>query len=344
MRILAIESSCDDTAAAVIEANQSSISIVSSVISSQIPLHQKFGGVVPELAAREHVGNILPVINEALMQAGAANNIKNHIEAIAVTTGPGLITSLMVGIETAKTIAHTLSLPLVGVNHIEGHIYANFIGDNLPKLPAIILTVSGGHTNLILMNTLGELKIIGQTRDDAAGEAFDKAAQLMSLGYPGGPAISKFAATVNDEDAKSFSVIFPRPMINSQDFNFSFSGLKTSLLYALKKDDLWRERIPLYCKEFEAAIVDVLISKTLSAAKKFNAKTILLAGGVSANSKLRHDLEKAAIKNQILFSAPQLAYTTDNAAMIGAAAYQKILKNQYSCPADLRAEPNLEIK
>lgn len=344
MRILAIESSCDDTSAAVVEANQSLISVISNVVSSQTDLHQKFGGVVPELAAREHVGNILPVINAALAQAEIdIKEIKNNIDAIAVTSGPGLVTSLMVGIETAKTLAHTLDLPLINVNHIEGHIHANFINRNDIQLPAIVLTVSGGHTNLVMMDENKNLTIVGQTRDDAAGEAFDKAAQLMDLGYPGGPIISKLAAETSDEDKLKYHIDLPRPMIGSHDLDFSFSGLKTAMLYALKNDSEWREKIPSYCDAFESAVVDVLVSKTVAAAKKHGVKTIMLSGGVSANRKLRATLKESAERLGYDFSAPDLAYTSDNAAMIGAAACHKFYLKQFAETSTLRAEPNQEI-
>ncbi len=344
MRILAIESSCDDTSAAVVEDNQSLISVISNVVSSQTDLHQKFGGVVPELAAREHVGNVLPVINAALAQAGIdIKEIKNSIDAIAVTSGPGLVTSLMVGIETAKTLAHTLGLPLINVNHVEGHIHANFIDRDDIQLPAIVLTVSGGHTNLVMMDENKNLTIVGQTRDDAAGEAFDKAAQLMDLGYPGGPIISKLAGEAFDEDKLRYHIDLPRPMIGSHDLDFSFSGLKTALLYALNNDPEWRKKISSYCDAFESAVVDVLVSKTLAAAKKHNVKTIMLSGGVSANRKLRATMKESAEHLNYSFSAPDLAYTSDNAAMIGAAACHKFYQNQFTDITTLRAEPNLEI-
>lgn len=328
----------------MVEATQSLISVISNVVSSQIELHQKFGGVVPELAAREHVGNILPVIDAALEKAGIEiKNAKASLDAIAVTSGPGLITSLMVGIETAKALAHTLDIPLIAVNHIEGHIHANFIDRNDIPLPAIVLTVSGGHTNLVAMAEDKSLAIVGQTRDDAAGEAFDKAAQLMGLGYPGGPIVSKLAAEASTEEVLKHQIDLPRPMINSHDLDFSFSGLKTALLYALKNDPDWKVKIPAYCEAFESAVVDVLAAKTLAAAKKYDIKTIMLSGGVSANRKLRATLEESANQAGYFFSAPALAYTSDNAAMIGAAACHKLAQQQFADTASFRAEPNQEI-
>lgn len=328
----------------MVETNQSLISVISNVVSSQIELHQKFGGVVPELAAREHVGNVVPVINTALERAGIdIKHAKDCLAAIAVTSGPGLITSLMVGVETAKALALAWDLPLISVNHIEGHIHANFIDRNDIQLPAIVLTVSGGHTNLVTMDKDGILAIVGQTRDDAAGEAFDKAAQLMDLGYPGGPIVSKLAGEVSAEVRSKYHINLPRPMINSHDLDFSFSGLKTALLYALKNDADWREKIPSYCNAFESAIVDVLVSKTLAAAKQHDVKTIMLSGGVSANRKLRAALSESAERLGYQFSAPALAYTSDNAAMIGAAACIKLSQNRFADVYSLTAEPNQEI-
>lgn len=324
MYILGIETSCDETAASVIKTDETlrRFSVLSNIISSQIEIHQKYGGVVPEVAAREHVLNILPVIHEALAKA----KIKpQQLKAIGVTKGPGLITSLMTGIETVRALAFAWDKPVIEVNHISGHIHANFIDPASPiKFPAMILTVSGGHTNLVLMDKNHKIKIIGETRDDAAGEAYDKGAKMMGLGYPGGPAIAKYAAeyknTKNDHSASQLN--FPRPMLNSADFDFSFSGLKTSLLYQLQKDKTWQKRIPEYCYEFQQAIIDILVSKTIKAAKKYEARTVMLSGGVSANNELRSQLG-AAVKTRLdktNFLVPAQEYTTDNAAMIATAA------------------------
>jgi len=323
MKILGIETSCDETAASVIEADAKEVKIFSNVISSQIEIHKKYGGVVPEVAAREHVLNILPVVNEALAKAGIKRNeAPKKLDAIAVTIGPGLITSLIVGVETAKTLAYVWKLPVVPINHIEGHIYANFIGDykNI-KLPAIVLTVSGGHTMLVLIKGHGKLQTIGDTRDDAAGEAFDKAAKLMQIGYPGGPIVAEYATKFSGEN----KIILPRPMLNSGNFEFSFSGLKTALLYQLKKDKNWRNNIPAYCQDFQQAIIDVLIGKTIKAAKKFNVRTVMLAGGVAANTELRKQLQNAVEQklDKTKFVMPELQYTTDNAAMVATAGYFK---------------------
>jgi len=344
MLILGIESSCDETAAAVAEGNKQGVKLCSNVISSQINIHKKYGGVVPEVAAREHVLNILPVIEEALHKAGIKRKeVSKKISAIAVTTGPGLITSLMVGIETAKTLAYVWKLPLIGVNHIEGHLYSNFINSS-PKLPAIILTVSGGHTQLVIMKNHLHYKTIGETRDDAAGEAFDKAAKLLGLGYPGGPLLSKQAQQwVTKNKGKQSSIILPRPMIKDISFDFSFSGLKTALLYAIRDDKHYKKRISEYCYAFEQAVVDVLVSKTIRAAKKFEVKTIMLAGGVAANTTLRKKLSQEVEKLGLEFLMPEFQYTTDNAAMIATAGYYK-LKAKKTIPwQKIQVDPNLEL-
>jgi len=318
MYILGIETSCDETAASIIKADsRGKLVVLTNVISSQIAIHQKYGGVIPEVAAREHILNILPVINEALEQA----KIKpSKLDLIAVTKGPGLITSLIVGFETAKTLAYAWKKPLLGLNHIEGHIYSNFINPVRPiKFPALVLTVSGGHTNLVLMLGHNKYKIIGETLDDAAGEAYDKGAKMLGLGYPGGPIIAKLAAEYAKSGQKS-TLIFPRPMLSAKNFDFSFSGLKTSLLYQLQKDKNWKKRINEYCFAYQEAIIDILVKKTLKAASKYQIKTILLSGGVSANQTLRQRFCDSLDK-KTHFLVPDLQYTTDNAAMIAAAAY-----------------------
>jgi len=341
MKILGIETSCDETAASVIE-NNNNIKVLSNIISSQIEIHKKYGGVVPEVAAREHVLNILPVVNEALAKAGIKRNeAPKKLDALAVTIGPGLITSLIVGVETAKTLAYVWKLPVISINHIEGHIYANFIGDYKKiKLPAIILTVSGGHTMLVLMKSHGKFQTIGDTRDDAAGEAFDKAAKLMDIGYPGGPVISAMSEKFNGKN----KINLPRPMLNSGNFDFSFSGLKTALLYQLKKDKDWRNRIPEYSQDFQQAIIDVLIGKTIKAAKKYNVKTVMLAGGVAANKELRKQLQNAVEQKlkDVNFKMPELEYTTDNAAMIATAGYFKA-KQRTSGWTKLKVDCNLKL-
>lgn len=366
MLILGIETSCDETAAAIIKGEKKpggiyKLSVLSNVISSQIDIHRQFGGVVPEVAAREHVLNIIPVIDEALNTAGIKKtDARKKLGTIAVTAGPGLITSLICGVETAKTLSFAWKLPLVSVNHIAGHIYANFIDQKTKfNFPAIILTVSGGHTMLVLMTNYGKFKTIGETRDDAAGEAFDKAAQLLGIGYPGGPAIAAEAIKFNPVDSKQNSkpkVSLPRPMINSPELDFSFSGLKTALLYQVKKDPIrlregekclnWKKRIPEYASEFQQSVIDVLINKTLKAANKYKAKTIMLAGGVSANKELRQQFSESITNKlpKVKLNIPGLKYTTDNAAMIAAAGYFQAEQKDFCDWKKLKANNNHELK
>ena len=347
MRILGIETSCDETAAAVIETGEGDkkVELISNVVASSLYLHSKTGGIIPEVAAREQVRYIIPVIEKAI------ENCKLKIvnlDAIAVTVGPGLIGSLLVGVETAKTLSYVWQKPIIPVNHLIGHIYANFISGNPkseirnPKLdasryelnadikfPVLALIVSGGHTDLVLLKDHGKIKWLGGTRDDAAGEAFDKIGRLLNLPYPGGPAIETQAKKGN---SKSYP--FPRPMIGSNDFDFSFSGLKTAvsrhvILNKVKnprdpsaspQDDIILSNI---CTSVQQAIIDVLISKTLKAAQKYKVKSILLGGGVSANQKLRTDLQSSIInlKSSIKFFAPPKSLCTDNGAMIATAAF-----------------------
>lgn len=336
MIILGIETSCDETAASVVRGVGNKVEVLSNVVSSQIEIHKKYGGVVPEVAAREHVLNILPVVNEAL------KGVKK-IDAIAVTVGPGLVTSLLVGVETAKTLAYAWGKPAVAINHIEGHIYANFI-NNQPKFPALILTVSGGHTMLVLMSGHGKYKVLGETRDDAAGEAFDKAAQLLGLGYPGGPAVAAEAAKLKVK-SRNLIVNLPRPMIESGDFDFSFSGLKTALLYATQRDKNWKKKIPEYAHEFQQAVADVLVHKTIKAALKYNCRNIMLSGGVAANIELRSQLENA-VKNKLTGAKlliPEFKYCTDNAAMIATAGYFRAKRKKFTNWQKLRADANQEL-
>lgn len=340
--ILGIESSCDETAAAILAYNnKEEVKELATVISSQIEIHQKYGGVVPEVAAREHVLNILPVINEVFVKA----KIKpSDLSAIAVTTGPGLITSLISGVETVKSLAYVWKKPLIPINHIEGHIYANFLTSQKDiKFPAIILTVSGGHTILLVMNKKREISIIGETRDDAAGEAFDKGAKMLGLGYPGGPVISKYADKYNKKDQK---LKLPRPMIDSPNFDFSFSGLKTALLYEIQKDSRWKKRINEYCYEYQEAICDILVKKAIKAAKKYKTRTIMLTGGVSANKRLRERFETEVLnsfKNKVNFIVPKLSHTTDNASMIAMAGVYKMKSKKKYNLKDIKAEPGRRI-
>ncbi len=332
MLILGIETSCDETAASLVEIRSGKIKVLSNVVSSQIKLHAKYGGVVPSLAAREHVKNLKSVLELATKNVGL-----KKVDLIAVTAGPGLISSLLVGTAFAKTLAWKLNKPVVGVNHIEGHICSNFlpkIGETYtlhPKpytlYPALCLVVSGGHTQLILMRGFGKYKTVGETLDDAAGEAFDKIARILKLGYPGGPAISVAAEKLETGNWK-LETKLPRPMINSKNFDFSFSGLKTAVLYLdrdLKKksgkNKLPKELISLIAAEAQQAIVDVLVSKTIKAAQKYGAKSIMLSGGVSANKLLRSELQKNAEQREVKYFQPSPEYTTDNAAMIALASY-----------------------
>ncbi len=327
MYILGIESSCDESAAAVLKASGQKTEILSSVIASQIEIHAQYGGVIPEIAAREHVLNILPTIESALKEAKIT---KKDIKAIAVTQGPGLITSLIAGIETAKTLALVWEKPLIPVHHIIGHIYANFINQAIPpKFPLLALVVSGGHSNLIYMSGHYNFKIIGETRDDAAGEAYDKAAKMMGLSYPGGPIVAEHAQIFRDSGQMA-KIELPRPMLNSPDLDFSFSGLKTALLYQLQKDKNWRQRLPEYCFAFEQAIIDTLIHKTIKAVKQYNPKSIVLAGGVAANNALRQQLTAKITEKlpKVKLYLPDRKYTTDNAAMIASAGYFRYYKKK----------------
>lgn len=349
MKILAIESSCDETAAAVIDGKAEQVRVLSNIVSSQIEIHKKYGGVIPELAAREHVLNILPVVNEALLVAGIKRDeATKKLDAIAVTAGPGLMTALSVGVESAKSLAQAWKLPLIATNHIAGHIYANWILSEQPKaklqFPMVILTVSGGHNMLVLMKNHLDYTVIGDTLDDAAGEAFDKGAKMLGLGYPGGPAIAAAAASIDNYQLSIINTL-PRPMITAANFNFSFSGLKTALLYALKKDKAWRKKIPAYAAEYQQAIIDCLVAKTIKAAKKHQVKTVLLAGGVSANKELRRQLAEAvAVKLPgVGFGLPELQYTTDNAAMIASAAYFLAREKHYTPWQKISTNPNLDL-
>ncbi len=358
MYILGIETSCDETAASLIKFNKKTkqVQVLSNIISSQIQIHKKYGGVVPEVAAREHVLNIIPVINEALNKTQLK---PKQLDLIGITKGPGLITSLMTGVETARTLAYAWNKPIIEVNHIDGHIYSNFINpQSTIKFPALILTVSGGHTILLRMSKGQEIKIIGETRDDAAGEAYDKGAKMLNLSYPGGPIISYYAAqykkTLNKLNNKKKSlkksilepILLPRPMINSNNFDFSFSGLKTALLYQLQKDPNWRERVPAYCFQYQQAIIDILVSKTLKAAKKFQVKTIMLSGGVSANIELRAQMANMVKKNlpKNNFLVPDKKYTTDNAVMIAVAAAHKSKGHKSVNFKQIRVDASLQLK
>ena len=338
MKILGIETSCDETAVAIIETSdkkqETSIRVLSNTISSQIKLHAKYGGVVPNLAAREHVKNIGHVFKLALKKSKTKIG---DIDLIAVTRGPGLGPALLVGIAFAKTLAWKYQKPLVGINHLEGHIYSNWLKPVEVKStlcsfsevgPILNLIVSGGHTELVLMTNHGKYKIIGETLDDAVGEAFDKVARLLELGYPGGPAVAQRATAfkVKSEKLKVGEIKFPRPMEKSKDYNFSYSGLKTSVLYKIR--DLENAGIKIteniknkICSEFQKAAIEVLINKTVRAAKEYEVRSIFLSGGVSANKYLRTELAKESKNIGLNYSQPELEYTGDNASMIALAGY-----------------------
>jgi N6-L-threonylcarbamoyladenine synthase len=338
MKILAIETSCDETAVSVVEADKKhNLKVLSNFISSQIKLHAKWGGVVPHLAAREHVKNISHVFKAGLAEAGI-QDWKKEIDLIAITHGPGLGPALLVGLTFARTLASQSGLPIVGVNHMDGHIHANWLDAEKPMkniFPVLNLIVSGGHTELVLMKDHGSYKIVGETMDDAVGEAFDKVARLLGLGYPGGPIVSKRASEFKEKNP-DLNITFPRPMLHSKDFNFSYSGLKTAVLYKIRelesrKIKLTKEVVNEICYEFQKAAIEVLVVKAMAAAKKYKAKALLLSGGVSANSHLRSELAIATKENKLKYFQPQMKYTTDNAAMIAAAGYFKFLKNKNAC-------------
>lgn len=348
MIILSIETSCDETAAAIVKFAGRKAEALSDVVSSQIKMHEKYGGVVPQLAARAHLQNMVPVLEKAYRQAGIK---KNQIDYIAVTHGPGLIPALMIGVNAAKALSYALGKPLVAVNHLEGHIYANWLGEKegsiyplrSPEFPVLCLIVSGGHTQLVLMQKDMQFRIVGETVDDAVGEAFDKAAKILGLGYPGGPRIEKLARTGNAE-----AISFPRPMLGSQDLNFSFSGLKTAVLYETAGKDLGGGRyVADVAASFQAAALEVLAIKTLRAAKKYGAKHIFLGGGVSANKALRKILRDKAKKELpgVQVGFPPLRFTTDNALMIAIAAYYRLrAKKGITDYKLLTADMNLRLK
>lgn len=329
MQILAIETSCDETAASVVEKSAQGVFVLNNVVASQIKLHQKFGGVFPEHASRAHAEKIIPVAERALDK-------RRSVNVIAVTTGPGLIGSLLIGVNFAKTLAFANGLPIIGINHLLGHIYSNWAQKPFPNFPAIVMVISGGHTGLYLMKDHNNIKALGATLDDAAGEAFDKVARILGLGYPGGPAIAKAAQKGNPQ---AFN--FPRSMLERQDFDFSFSGLKTAVLYQSKK--VKSKNKADFAASFQQAVIDILVGKTIQAASKFRPKSICFCGGVSANKELRQQLKKAVSDLSWCpsFHVPAIHLSTDNAAMIGiAAAYHVDQKTTWD---KVRAEANLKL-
>ena len=331
--ILGIESSCDETAAAVIKNGRE---VLSNVISSQIDLHTLYGGVVPEIASRKHIEKINQVVEAALEEAGKS---LEEIDGIAVTYGPGLVGALLVGVSFAKALAFALNKPLVGVHHIEGHISANFIEHKDLEPPFACLVVSGGHTHLVVVKDYGEYEILGCTRDDAAGEAFDKVARAIGLGYPGGPKIDKVSKEGNPD-----AIHFPRAKVENSPYDFSFSGLKSSVLNYINSCEMKGEavNVPDVAASFQKAVVDVLVEHALIAVEEFGFHKFALAGGVASNSSLRKAFEEACKKRNIEFYCPSPVFCTDNAAMIGAAGYYEYIKGTRS-GYDLNAVPNLKL-
>ena len=331
--ILAIESSCDETSAAVVVNGRE---VLSNVIASQISTHEKYGGVVPEVASRMHIEAVSGVVEEALLEA---NITLDKIDAIGVTYGPGLVGALLVGLQFAKGLAFSSKKPLVGVNHIEGHICANYIQHKDLKPPFVSLVVSGGHTFIVHVKDYGKYEVIGQTRDDAAGEAYDKVARALGLGYPGGPKIDKLAKEGNPK-----AIVFPKANFHEETLDFSFSGVKSAVLNYLNKCKMQNIEVNKadVAASFQQAVVDVLKDNVLLTCKKKNVKTIAIAGGVASNSTLRETLTNAASKRgiEVLFPAPILC--TDNAAMIGSAAYFNFINGKIS-DLNLNAKPNLKF-
>jgi len=333
VKILALESSCDETAAAVVEDGRE---VLSNIISSQIDIHTLYGGVVPEIASRKHVERVNQVIREALQ---AANCSLSDIDAIAVTYGPGLVGPLLVGVSCAKAISLSTGIPLVGVHHIEGHISANYIENKELEPPFVCLVVSGGHSHLVKVLDYGKYEILGKTRDDAAGEAFDKVARSIGLGYPGGPKIDKVSKLGNPN-----AIQFPRAKVEGSVYDFSFSGLKSAVLNYLNSLEMKGET---YVQEdvaasFQKAVVDVLVDHSMQAIREYGIKKFALAGGVASNSSLRAAMEEACAKEGVEFYKPSPILCTDNAAMIGAAGYYEFINGNISS-YDLNAVPALKL-
>lgn len=342
MQILAIDTSCDDTAISLIDAKEGHFKILSNIVSSQVKLHTKYGGVYPSLAKREHQRNLPLVFHRATKKINVSK-----IDYIAVTVGPGLEPCLWQGINFAQKLTEDLKLQIIPVNHIEAHILANFIGQNSKFFPAVCLVVSGGHTQLILMKDIGKYQLIAETRDDAAGECFDKVARILGLGYPGGPAIAKLASQWKSkiQNPKS-KIILPRPMIYTKDYDFSFSGLKTAVLYQVKsakRKAKNQKYVKEMCYEVQQAIIDVLISKTLKAAKEFKVKSIIVGGGVAANEELRKQFQSKvkSLGFKVDFFVPEKIFCTDNAVMVAVTAF--LNKKKIKKAGEIKAEANLKI-
>lgn len=333
VKILAIESSCDETAAAVVINGRE---VRSNVISSQIALHTLYGGVVPEIASRKHIEKINQVITQALEDA---DTTLEEIDAIGVTYGPGLVGALLVGVAEAKAIAYAAKKPLVGVHHIEGHICANYIENKELEPPFLCLVASGGHTHLVKVADYGKYEIIGRTRDDAAGEAFDKVARAIGLGYPGGPKIEKKAKEGNDK-----AIVFPKAKVAENPYDFSFSGLKSAVLNYINGCKMKRQEINEadIAASFQKAVIDVLVEHAVHAAKEYRIDKFAIAGGVASNQTLREAMGKACKERGIQFYHPSPIFCTDNAAMIGSAAYYEYLQGRRD-GWDLNAVPNLKL-
>ncbi len=335
-RVLGIETSCDETAAAIVQAGTS---VLSSVVSSQVDLHARYGGVVPEIASRAHVDLIVPVIAQAFVEAGLSDRPIDgadcEIDAVAATYGPGLVGALLVGVSAAKALALAWDVPFIAVNHLEAHLYATLLEEPDLELPLVVLLVSGGHTLLVHMQDHGQYKVLGSTIDDAAGEAFDKVARFLGLGYPGGPAIDKLAITGDPEAVK-----FPRPMSGDGTFDVSFSGLKTAVINHVRKHpDVSTADV---AASFQEAVVDVLVTKARAAARKVGAKGLCLGGGVAANSRLRERFLDVCVAEDIRGFLPSREMCTDNAAMVASAAWYR-WRSDGPSPLDTGAFPNLGI-
>lgn len=339
--ILGIETSCDETAVAVLEGtgdpSPSAIKLRSNIIASQIALHRQFGGVVPEVASRCHVETIIPVMDQALSEAGVS---LSDITVVAATHGPGLVGAVLVGLSAAKALALAQDIPFVGVNHIEAHMYANFIEHPDLAPPFVCLVVSGGHSDLVYLKDYGDYEVMGRTRDDAAGEAFDKVARTLGLSYPGGPAID-----LASREGDSQAVRFPRAFLEEGSYDFSFSGLKTAVVnYVANARRKEREVfVPDIAASFQEAVVDVLVTKTLRAACEIGVNTVALAGGVAANSRLRQELSRRAIEKGMDVRYPSPILCTDNAAMVACVGYFRLVSGELSS-LDLPAVPNLNLE
>ncbi len=330
---LGIESSCDETAASVVEGGRR---ILSSVVASQSELHQAYGGVVPEIASRRHIELIMPVVDKALQDAGVR---PRELACVAATYGPGLVGSLLVGLMAAKALAYALKLPFVGVNHIEGHLYANFLEHPSLEPPAVCLTVSGGHTELLYVEDFGVYRRLGRTRDDAAGECLDKVGRVLGLPYPAGPQIDRLAAEGNPQAFR-----LPRGLAGEESFDFSFSGLKTAALNEINTLRQRGEPVPLadFAASLLEAVVDVLVERTIRAARATGVRRVLLSGGVAANRRLRERMRRACDEEGLELYFPSLSLCTDNAAMIASAGYFRFMRGERS-PLSLNAVPNLRL-